>query len=113
MAVARRRFFSGSGMDTGMSNDASQGGGGGQQPHQPQQGMMPAVPPPTDPNMAAQGGYGRGPTMPGNVQDLLTPQQDPNGGQGQGGDPYQGDENNPMAGSASVVMRLLKTLGKI
>lgn len=105
----RRRFFQEAG-ETPADAFSPHGGSSQQSARPPQgsQGAMPAPPPPPiDPSQAAATGFGRGPTMPGNVQDLLTPQQ----GMGQGTDQMPMD--NPMAGSSSVVLRLLKQLGHI
>lgn len=110
--IKRRAFFQG--MDPAQADVLTpQGGSNQQSTRRPASMGGPApVPPPTDPNQFANDGqgFGRGPTMPGNVDDLLMPQaQDDMQG------PLQepGMDENPMAGSSSVVLRLLKTLGRI
>ena len=94
----RRRYFQG--MEPG--TDMGPQGGSSQQSPKQATGQMPTPPPlPIDPNQAQQG-YGRGPTMPGNVGDLLATQGDP-----------EADAGMPMDGASSVVLRLMKQLGKI
>jgi hypothetical protein len=124
MPVRRRSFFSGNepgqtDLGGGERQAPRMSMGGAQSARRVSGGQPPAppmVPPPTDPMVAAGAGPGRGP-MPGNMQRLLVPQQQPGMGGGMdmsemlgGGDP---ENDNPMMGSSSVVLRLLQQLGKV
>ena len=95
-------------------------GGGSQAPRRMQSGQNaapapPQVPPPTDPLMAAGQGMGRGP-MPGNMMQLLAPQQNPM-------NPMPGPETDMMGvpgmdgmdggGTTSIMLKLLQQLGKV